>query len=197
MSLGISATLSRLETNSVAADNAFATPMQLVAQAPISPVRDENGNLIRYDQVGSIVSGYYSTLIERENSERNTTSDRILANLYVDYELFEDLTLRGELGLDRGSSRVFVFRNSKTQGNEVTGGFGSTTITKFHTFSPKLYATYDKKFNDHHDINLVVGTEAQKNTYGSCRRNRYGIRNRSRSNRNRSSTDRCNGINGK
>lgn len=162
MSLGVSATLSRLETNSVAGDNAFATPIQLVAQAPISPIRDENGNLIRYDQVGSIISGYYSAVIEDANSTRNTTSDRILANLYADYKITDWFNIRGELGLDRGSRKAFAFQNSNTQGNEITGGFGSTTITKFQTFSPKIYATIDKKINDNHDINLVIGTEAQK-----------------------------------
>lgn len=162
MNLGISTTLSRLETNSVAADNAFATPLQLVAQAPISPIRDENGNLISYDQVGSIISGYYHALIEDENSTRTTTSDRILANIYSDYQLLDWLNLRGEIGLDRGLRKAFSFQNSNTQGNEVTGGFGSTTITKFQTFSPKLYFTIDKTFNDIHDINLILGTEAQK-----------------------------------
>ncbi len=162
MRLGISTTISRLETNSVAADNAFATPIQLVAQAPISPVSDEDGNLIRYDQVGSIISGYYSALIEDANSTRNTTSDRILANVYADYKLTDWFTIRGEIGLDRGSRKAFTFQNANTQGNEVTGGFGSTLITKFQTFSPKIYATIDKKINDIHDINLVIGTEAQK-----------------------------------
>jgi len=162
MRLGISATLSRLETNTVAGDNAFATPIQLVAQAPISPVRNENGDLIRYDQVGSIISGYYSALIEDENSTRNNVSDRILANVYADYQFNDWLNIRGELGLDRGSRKAFVFQNSNTQGNEITGGFGSTTITKFQTFSPKIFATIDKKINDNHDINLVLGTEAQK-----------------------------------
>ncbi|WP_298425983.1 TonB-dependent receptor [uncultured Kordia sp.] len=161
-SVGISTTLSRLETNSVAGDNAFATPIQLVAQAPISPIRDEDGNLISYDQVGSIVNGYYSALIEDANSTRNTTSDRILANLYADYKFTDWLNIRGELGLDRGSTRAFVFQNANTQGNGVTGGFGSTRITKFQTFSPKIYATIDKKFNEMHDINVVIGTEAQK-----------------------------------
>ncbi len=162
LNLGLSTTISRLETNSVAGDNAFATPLQLVAQSPVSPIRDENGNLIRYDLVGSLLSGYYSALIEDANSTRKTTSDRILANLYADYQLTDWLNLRGEIGLDRGSRNAFVFQNSNTQGNEVTGGFGSTTITRFQTFSPKIYATIDKKFNEKHDINLILGTEAQK-----------------------------------
>jgi TonB-linked SusC/RagA family outer membrane protein len=163
MNIGISTTLSRLETNSVAADNAFATPMQLVAQAPISPVTDENGVLIRYDEVGSIINGYYHALIEDANSTRTTTSDRILANLYGDYQLLDWLNIRAEIGLDRGARKAFSFQNSNTQGNEVTGGLGSTVITKFQTFSPKLYMTIDKTFNEIHDFNVVIGTEAQKN----------------------------------
>ena len=85
-----------------------------------------------------------------------------MANVYADYQFNDWLNIRGELGLDRGSRKAFVFQNSNTQGNEITGGFGSTTITKFQTFSPKIFATIDKKINDNHDINLVLGTEAQK-----------------------------------
>lgn len=161
LSLGFSTTLSNLKSNSVSADNVFATPMQLVAQAPISPVRDENGELIRYDSVGSIVNGYYHALIEDENSTRTTTTDRILANAYADYKIKDWLSVRGEVGLDRGSSKAFSFRNSNTLGNDVTGGTGSTTITKYYTISPKLYFTIDKTFNEIHDFNIIVGTEAQ------------------------------------
>ncbi len=41
--LGFALSLNRTNIDQVSADNAFSTPMQLVALSPITPVRDEEG----------------------------------------------------------------------------------------------------------------------------------------------------------
>ncbi|MCC7505294.1 MAG: SusC/RagA family TonB-linked outer membrane protein [Saprospiraceae bacterium] len=57
--IGANVNLARTFTEQTSDDNAFSTPMQLVAMAPITPTRDEDGEL--YDRP---VTTYYNGLID-------------------------------------------------------------------------------------------------------------------------------------
>jgi TonB-dependent starch-binding outer membrane protein SusC len=74
LTLGLNMSLSRTFTDQVSDDNAFSTPMQLVAMAPITPPRDSQGVL--YDRP---VTTYYNGLIDTEDAQREVTSFRTLS----------------------------------------------------------------------------------------------------------------------
>ncbi|MGD5691050.1 hypothetical protein QUT48_22730, partial [Xanthomonas citri pv. citri] len=88
INFGLNMSLSRTFTDQVSNDNAFSTPMQLVALAPITPIRDENGELN-----STPVTTYYNGLIDLEDAERSITSFRTLANAYARYQIVKGLYL--------------------------------------------------------------------------------------------------------
>ena len=91
LKVGVNLAVTRTDTRTVSDDNAFSTPMQLVALAPITPLRDEDGLL--YDRP---VTTYYNGLIDVEDATRKVFSNRTLANAYGDYSFTENLALRVE-----------------------------------------------------------------------------------------------------
>ena len=80
LKVGVNLAVTRTDTRTVSDDNAFSTPMQLVALAPITPLRDEDGLL--NDRP---VTTYYNGLIDVEDATRKVFSNRTLANAYGDY----------------------------------------------------------------------------------------------------------------
>jgi TonB-dependent starch-binding outer membrane protein SusC len=98
LSFGLNVSISNTINNRLSADNAFSTPLQLVAQAPITPVRDKQGRL--FDNSFNPAMSYYPATVELENSNFVTTIFRNLANINATYKINNDLRLIGEYGFD-------------------------------------------------------------------------------------------------
>ena len=62
---GLSLSLSRSKIDQVSADDSYSSPMQTVSLSPVTPVRDNSGNL--YDIP---VTTYYNPLIDVEQSSK-------------------------------------------------------------------------------------------------------------------------------
>lgn len=95
LKIGINMGLSRTLANRVTLDNGFQTPLQMVALAPITPVRDLNGNLYN-----TPTTTYYNGLFEIDEVKRSSTSFRNLGNVFLNYNLVKGLVFKSELGLD-------------------------------------------------------------------------------------------------
>jgi TonB-dependent starch-binding outer membrane protein SusC len=93
---GLNMSLNRTERKRLAADNAFNTPMQLVAMSPITPLRDKDGVLYN-----TPTTTYYNGLIDVEDAKNNARGYRNQGNIFFESRLMKGLTLRNELGLDR------------------------------------------------------------------------------------------------
>ena len=100
MDLGLALSLTKTIIDQVSADNAFSTPMQLVAMAPITPVRDLNGKL--YD---TPTTTYYNGLIDVEEANRDISNFRTLVNSYMNFKLMKNLSWRNEFGFDLYSTK--------------------------------------------------------------------------------------------
>jgi TonB-linked SusC/RagA family outer membrane protein len=86
--IGANFGLSRTQNNRLADDNQFNNPIQLVALAPITPIRDLDGQL--YDRP---TATYYNNLIDSENAQWLNTSFRNITNVFGEYKIREDLKL--------------------------------------------------------------------------------------------------------
>ena len=89
--LGFNLSIARTVSNRNNLDNAFQTPMQLVALAPITPPRDLNG--VYYDRP---TTTYYNGLIETEDSKFNSTTYRNIGSAYLNYRIISGLTFKSE-----------------------------------------------------------------------------------------------------
>jgi TonB-linked SusC/RagA family outer membrane protein len=156
LSFGAKMSLSRTFTDQVSNDNAFSTPMQLVALSPLTPVRDKEGNL--YDRP---TTTYYNGLIDVENAKRDVLSFRTLVNSYAKYNILRNLVLNGEFGLDIYNLRDNAYYGRKTDTGQSTNGFANATYAQVVNILPKLFLNYNKSFNLH-AFDLTLGTEYQK-----------------------------------
>lgn len=156
VNFGVNMSLARTFTDQVSNDNAFSTPMQLVALSPLTPIRDANGELYN-----TPTTTYYNGLIDMEEANRDITTFRSLANGYLRLKLADGLILNGELGTDVWTLRDNAFYGSKTDGGNGTNGFGSSVYAQTINLSPKTFLNYNKTFSNVHNLGLTVGTEYQ------------------------------------
>ena len=157
LTAGLQFSLSRTFTDQVANDNQFSTPLQLVAQSPLTPVRDTMGEL--YDRP---TNTYYNGLIDIEQADRDVTTFRNLTNGFLQWDILPGLSLRGELGLDLYTLRDNAFFGRNTIGGESTNGYGYSFWSQVINLNSKLFATYDRTLAEVHSINVVAGAEVQR-----------------------------------
>lgn len=152
LKIGLNASLNKTVRNRVPLDNAFSTPMQIVALAPITPVRDLNGAL--YDRP---VTTYYNPLIDFEEAKFKITGYRNQGNFFVESKIMKGLTLRNELGLDMVSQTEDRFWSSRTLAGAGIGGAARAQWLRNTRWITNNYLNYINTFNDAHKIEAVAG----------------------------------------
>ncbi len=157
--LGFNLSLGRTVSNRNNLDNAFQSPMQLVALAPITPPRNLEGVL--YDRP---VTTYYNGLIETENSVYKSTTFRNIGNLFLNYKIIKDLAFRTEVGVDLQTQNDELFRGSRTLTGLSTNGYGSSDWLRNLTLNTNNYFNYAKTIGGNHDIDATIGMAYQQFT---------------------------------
>jgi len=84
LSFGVLMNIMRTEMDRVENDNAFATPLQLVAQAPVTPVYDPDTGELNTNTI------YYNGLISLRDGINNHTVFRTLGNAYLNYRIIKN-----------------------------------------------------------------------------------------------------------
>ncbi|GAB4248174.1 MAG: TonB-dependent receptor [Ekhidna sp.] len=157
LSFGLNTSFIRTDIDKVADDNAFSTPGQLIALAPITPVRDADGNL--NDRP---VTTYYNGLIDLEGVDRKDITFRSLVNSYVSYELLDGLTIRAEVGADLYTQNQERKWADYTDGGEGTGGYARSRWARVFNYNTKAYINYLTTINSSHSIDFTSGFDFQK-----------------------------------
>lgn len=156
--IGFALSLNRTNIDQVSADNAFSTPMQLVALAPITPPRDEEGVL--YDRP---TATYYNGLIDVEDATRNIIEYRSLFNGYLVFTLMEGLKLRNEFGFDLYNLKENARYGNRTESGQAVNGFGFANYGQNQNITTKSYLDLNRSFGDI-SVSAVLGTEFQYTT---------------------------------
>ncbi|MCD4769616.1 MAG: SusC/RagA family TonB-linked outer membrane protein, partial [Bacteroidales bacterium] len=157
---GFGMNLMRTEMERVENDNAFATPLQLVAQAPVTPVIDPETGEYNKNTI------YYNGLISLRDTYNNQVTFRTLSNAYAAYEIVKGLTFRSEFGADILDMREKNFWGRETIG-AGPGGEAQNRTVRVINYNFDNYLTYSAVF-DVHDINVVGGMSYQESmTTGS------------------------------
>ena len=161
LKIGVNFSLSRTLTTQVSDDNAFSTPMQLVAMAPITPTRDEAGQL--YDRP---VTTYYNGLIDVEDAGRRVFSTRTLTNTFGEYRFNPALVLRVEGAANLLNVRDNAYYGRRTdEGNDSNGAAfaASSNTTAFNT---NAVLSWNREFSNH-DLGIDLGSEffSSENVY--------------------------------
>ena len=166
LSFGVNLTATRSVNNRVPNDNAFSTPMQIVALAPITPLIDPRTGLTS----GALdpATGrpntttypfYYNPLLSIQGGSYVTTSYRLLANVYAQLQLTKGLLFRSELGTDLLNQDEEQYQGRVTATN--TGQANGFALSSNQT-APKVvvnnYFSYKNTFAEQHTVELTLGT---------------------------------------
>ena len=157
--IGTNLTLSRTKGRRVAEDNEFTTPMQIVALAPITPIRDTLGKL--YDRP---TTTYYNPLVDFENAQYTSTTFRNLATLFGQFNIIKGLFFRSEYSIDLLTQNDDEFYGSRTLNGASTNGYGRNTWFRAVNQNTNNYFNYSTIFADRHDLDVTVGMSLQKAT---------------------------------
>jgi len=155
LDLGMALSLTKTIIDQVSADNAFSTPMQLVALSPITPVRDLNGELYNVP-----VTTYYNGLIDVEEASRDISNFRTLVNTYLNFKLNKSLTWRNEFGFDLYSTKENARYGERTDSGQGTNGYGFANYGENQNINTKSYLDFLHQFGDI-GISAVLGAEYQ------------------------------------
>tara|TARA_R110002051_G_scaffold100879_3_gene171331 strand:- start:16845 stop:19874 length:3030 start_codon:yes stop_codon:yes gene_type:complete len=148
---GMNLSFSRTEIDRIANDNAFATPLQAIAQSPLSPARLPDGS----PNPGTL---YGNFLLDAENAFFKTIIRRTVGKVFGEYTFMPGLKLNSDFSYDLFAQTEDNFRGSKALFQSTNGeAFASDLNSESYTYSN--YATFDKSFNERHNFNAVVGTE--------------------------------------
>ncbi len=157
LKVGVNYSISRTLTRQVSDDNEFSTPMQLVAQAPITPTRDANGVL--YDRP---VTTYYNGLIDVEDASRRVISLRTLTNAFGQYSFNNALSLRVEAAANLFSVRDEARFGERTDGGNATKGYAESDFAGATDYNTNAVLTWNKAY-DNHNLGVDLGSEYFKN----------------------------------
>ncbi|MFW6348121.1 MAG: SusC/RagA family TonB-linked outer membrane protein, partial [Cyclonatronaceae bacterium] len=173
--LGANLNINRSVMNRLSSDNAFATPIQLVAQPPITPIFDprtcfdENGETIPgcEPELSGDFTEYYNGLLHKEHASFETTVYRTLGSAYASYQLHPTLSVRTEYSLDlliQNEDQYYGARTARGVGGNEGEGLGVNRWTRVQNWTSESYATYTNTFQNVHDVEAVGGFSVQKVT---------------------------------
>ena len=152
LKMGVNMSLGKTERQRVSDDNAFNTPMQLVALAPITPIRDLAGELYN-----TPTTTYYNGLLDVEYAQNHANGYRNQGLIFTESKIAKGLTLRNELGLDMVNQSDERFWGSKTDGGAGIGGFAWAQWFRNTRWTTNNFLNYATSFNDVHKLDVTAG----------------------------------------
>ncbi len=155
--VGVNMSLARTNTKRVADDNEFYTPMQIVALAPITPVRNQTGALY-----STPTTTYYNPLLEKEGSDYRSYSYRNIAAVYGQFNFLKNLYFRTEFGLDIQNQNDERFHGSSTLLGRSTNGYGSSAYFKNERYTTNNFFNYSTELGDDHELQGTAGFSFEK-----------------------------------
>ncbi len=170
LSFGLNLTPTRSVNNRVPNDNAFSTPMQIVALPPITPSIDPRTGLTSgaldptTGQPNATFPLYYNPLLSIQGGSYVTTTYRLLGNLYAQLKLTKGLIFRSELGTDllnqdeeSYQGRITARNSGPTNGSAFSANQTAAKLVVNNFFS------YKNTFAEKHSLELTLGTSYETN----------------------------------
>lgn len=154
--IGLSVSLNRNLINQLPYDNDYAFPLQVVALAPVTPVRNiDNGELYNVP-----VTTYYNPLIDLENALKKVTGYRTMAVAYIYLSINSFLKWKNEAGIDLYTIKEKARYGEKTLAGTGRNGFGFVNQSQNQALTGRSYLTYSY---NHGKLNLegLLGSEFQ------------------------------------
>ncbi|MCJ8164468.1 TonB-dependent receptor [Pontibacter sp. E15-1] len=164
LSIGTSIQLSRSENNRIVSDNTLYGPFaNSLAASPIWPVYYEDGGYTRPNYF------YTNPVAEGTENDDVTTNLRALGNIFARYTLATGLDLQVKGGYDalNVDERRYTPTNYPGSFTTAVGGEGTNATTTATKLLLESTLSYNKLFNDMHNVSAVIGTSKEENNISS------------------------------
>ena len=174
LSVGMNMSFSRSQNNRISNDNAFSTPLQIVALSPITPVIDPRTGLpsgaldLETGAPNTNFPVYYNPLLSVGNQTYKTIVNRMLGNVYGNVNIAKGLIFRTEFGIDQLNQTEEAYYGSVTARNTgVPNGSGFFSSDQLLNVNTNNFFQYAKTFSDVHNLDVIGGMSFQKQTTAS------------------------------
>lgn len=164
ITIGINASLAKTVNTRLSNDNAFSTPLQIIALSPISPVIDPRTGEYTDSYNGAVVTQYYNPLLGTKYTDNTTEVYRSIGNVYGQWNILPSLSFRSEYGYDMLFQSEDQYYGKETVRNTTTAVNGEAykSNTNVFNFNTNNVLSYNKVFAQKHDIQAIVGTAYQQ-----------------------------------
>ena len=169
LNIGMNLSYAKSRNYRVSNDDAFSTPLQIIALSPITPVIDPRTGLAsgaldnNSGNPNTNYPVYYNPLLNVINAFYHTNVNRTLGNVYGNLTLAKGLTFRSEFGIDQLNQTEEAYYGKLTARNSgVPNGSGFFGLTQVLRYTTNNYFNFKKTFNNIHDIDLVAGMAYQQ-----------------------------------
>lgn len=185
LNLGMNLSAGRSFHQRLSSDNAFSTPIQLIAQAPIAPLYypDANGQITDTSPENlNNDTYYYNGVIHKHFSKYYVTTMRTTGKFYLGYNILPSLELRVE-----ASGDVMTGNDDQWYGPETAvgfasagaGGFASIAWQQSVSYGSSAYVTYSDAIAKDMNLTATAGVDYQYNDYNYAYTSRSGFPNNS------------------
>ena len=170
LNIGINFNVARTENHRLSNDDAFSTPLQIVALSPITPVIDPRTGLA--SGILDIAKGipndnfpvYYNPLISIDNASYIATVYRTFGNAFASYQILPGLSFRSEVGTDLLFQTEDQYLGALTVRNTGTpNGQGFNATTLIANYTTNNFLKYEKVIGEH-TFDILGGMSFQKST---------------------------------
>ena len=169
LSLGVNMSFARTINKRVSNDNAFSTPLQIVALSPITPFIDPRTGLtsgaldLNTGNPNTNYPVYYNPILSVENTKYTTSVNRTIGNLFAQATIARGFTFRSEFGMDQLNQNEDQYSGRLTARNQgVPNGSGFSSSDQILNINTNNFFRYVSSFGEYHDIDIVAGTSFQK-----------------------------------
>ncbi|MFV1883115.1 MAG: SusC/RagA family TonB-linked outer membrane protein [Balneola sp.] len=158
LDIGLNLSLARTVNDRLSTDNAFSTPLQLVALPPVQRAFNDDGT-------PSNATVYDNGLLYRDGATFETTVFRSLARAYAAYNVIPELTLRAEFGVDvLNQNEERWFGSTVSQFTGFANGTADNRFVRSVNWTSQAFAQYQPAIGEDHELDLTVGMSAQEQT---------------------------------
>lgn len=169
LTVGMNMSFARSLNKRVSNDNAFSTPLQIVALSPTTPLIDPRTGLtsgaldLNTGRPNTNFPVYYNPILSVENAFYHTLTNRTLGNLYANVNILKGLVFRSEFGIDQLNQNEESYNGKLTARNQgVPSGAGYNSSDQILNINTNNFLRYFTNINDKHDIDVVGGMSFQE-----------------------------------
>jgi len=134
-------------------------------RTPIYPVCDNNGEYIDYyPEYAEVFGDGYNPVAFAEKYDWKNKENRLLGNIFINWKITDNLTFRTDYGLDFYSTNEKRFNENWGYNGRINNpnSLQQSSVTSSQS-TWKSTLTFNKTFNEKHNLNVLAGLETIKN----------------------------------